>query len=381
MIEYSVFESGLDKLAQCSLVRKITDRASSQGPRIVMGNREYLNFASNDYLGLASHPEVVGAAKEALERFGAGSGASRLLAGGCTLHGELESRTAGLKGTEAALVMGSGYAANTGILPAIAAPGDVILSDELNHASVVDGCRLSRAETIVYRHGDVEHLEALLRGRQGGRRLVATDTVFSMDGDIAPLKDICRLTKDYGAILYLDDAHATGVLGGGKGALEHFGLEPEPWIIEMGTFSKALGSFGAFAAAERNTIDWLINTARSFMFSTALPPPAVAASLKALDILQREAGLLERLWTNRARLARELKAMGFDTGRSETPIIPLTMKDVREALALSARLFEKGIYAPAIRPPTVKEPRIRLTVTASQSREDLDRLVEALRGA
>lgn len=389
MIQYPVFESSLENLRRNSLLRKIMDRASAQGPKIRIGEREYLNFASNDYLGLASHPRVVQAAQEALARFGAGSGASRLLAGGCPLHRELEERIAGLKGSEAALLFGSGYAANTAILPAITAPGDVILSDELNHASIVDGCRLSRAETIVYRHRDMEHLEALLKDSRQRRVFVVTDTVFSMDGSLAPLKEMQELLRRYEAALYLDDAHGTGVLGRGRGALSHFGLSPGqrpepwtmPWTIQMGTLSKALGSFGAFAAADGNTIEWLVNTARSFMFSTALPPPAVAASLAALDILLEDDGLLDRLWANRDRLAAGVKALGFETGSSETPIIPLFMKDVGSALGLSERLLEKGIYAPAIRPPTVREPRIRITVTASHAEEDLDGLVGALRGA
>jgi 8-amino-7-oxononanoate synthase len=381
MIKYPVFEKELESLRKNSLLRGLRDRSSPQGARIAIGGRRYLNFASNDYLGLAAHPRLLDAAAAAMQRFGAGAGASRLLAGGCPLHDELEAALARLKGTEGALLFNSGYSANTGILPALARADDTIISDELNHASIIDGCRLSGAETLVYRHRDVDHLAELLKTARGRTKIVATDAVFSMDGDIAPLKEIFGICQEHGALLYLDEAHATGVLGGGRGALAHFGLSPGPRVVLMGTLSKALGSFGAFAAAEANTVKWLLNSARSFVFSTALPPAPVAAALEALRVLAEGGGLLERLWENRRILKASLEGLGLDTGGSETPILPVLLRDTGEALALSERLFEGGIYAPAIRPPTVRRPRLRLTVTAAHSREDMERLVHALGAA
>ncbi len=374
-----MFKSELEKLKQNLLLRTIKDRASRQGARIIIEGKEYLNFASNDYLGLCHHPEIISAAEDALKEFGTGAGASRLLSGGTILHRELESKIALFKGTEAALVFNSGYAANTGIIPAIASEQDAVFSDELNHASIIDGIRLSRAKTYIYRHKDMEHLHTLLKDCRAEKKIVITDTVFSMDGDTVPLNDIYNLCKEHGALLYIDDAHGTGVLGKGKGALEHFGIKPEPWIIQMGTMSKALGSFGAFAAADKDTINWLLNSARSFMFSTALPAHVAAASLASLDVLKKETWRIDRLWQNRNKLMNALK--GFNTGSTETPIIPIIMKDIEGTLKLSEQLYEKGIYAPAIRPPTVKEPRIRITVTAEHSEEDIERLTEAIQKA
>lgn len=381
-----MFSHRLRKLHQQRLNRIIRDRSSAQASRMFIEGREFINFASNDYLGLASHPEVVKAAKDSMEEFGFGSGASRLMGGGSVLHRRLEDAAARFKRTEAALLLNSGYAANTGILPAIVGEGDVLFSDELNHASIIDGCRLSRAETLVYRHRDVEHLSQLMEGQRGRRMIVATDTVFSMDGDIAPLKEIHRLClavnsslpPEDSVLLYLDDAHGTGVLGNGKGALEHFGIEPEPWIIQMGTFSKAFGSYGAFVTGSKDAIEWIVNTARSFIFSTVIPASAAAAAAKAVEIVMNRPDLLRRLWENRTFLFDALKERGYDTGESETPIIPLKMESVEDALALSRHLQERGIYAPAIRPPTVKVPRVRITVTAAHSQEDVHTLLNSL---
>jgi 8-amino-7-oxononanoate synthase len=382
----TMFSHKLRKLYQQRLNRTIRDRSSTQGPRIFIDGKELINFASNDYLGLAAHPEIVNAAAASLQKFGFGSGASRLLGGGSIIHSDLEQKIAQFKGTEASLIFNTGYAANTGIIPSIAAEGDVLFSDGLNHASIIDGCRLSRAETLVYRHRDVEHLSELIKKAKGRRKIVVTDAVFSMDGDIAPLRkilDLCfslnsGLKTPDSILLYLDDAHGTGVLGKGKGALAHFGIEPEPWIIQVGTFSKALGSFGAFVAGSRETIEWISNTARSFIFSTAVPASAVAAAAKAFERLENRPELIQKLWENRDLLLSALKEMGFDTGESETPIIPLKTKSIEEALNLSHYLYERGIYAPAIRPPTVKEPRVRITVTAAHSDEEMNALVRAL---
>jgi len=373
-----MFEDRLLELKDKDLLRSIIDRSSSQGPVITVNGRRYLNFSSNDYLGLASHPDLAGAAASAGKRYGFGSGASRLLAGGTVLHKKLEKKIAGFKATEAAVVFNSGYSANTGIIPALAAEGDVIFSDELNHASIIDGCRLSRAKTFVYSHKDVRGLEKMLTKTKASKKVVVTDSVFSMDGDIAPLKDISDLCKRHGCLLYIDDAHGTGVLGNGRGALAHFPIRPEPWIIQMGTFSKALGSYGAFAAGSADVIEWIKNTARSFIFSTALPPPVIAASIEAIRLLSKKTGLVAALWENRKRLVNGLMQAGWDIMASETPIVPVKIEDIKETLGMSEHLWKNGIYAPAIRPPSVAEPRIRLTVSALHTERQIKMLVDAM---
>ncbi|HTZ17094.1 MAG TPA: aminotransferase class I/II-fold pyridoxal phosphate-dependent enzyme, partial [Dissulfurispiraceae bacterium] len=274
-----MFEEDIKRLKEKGLLRKIHDREIpsgdafvSLGSRIVLEGTEYINFASNDYLGLSSSSDLADAAKKAVDAFGFGAGASRLLSGGTAMHAKLEKEVAIFKGTEAALALNSGYQANTGVIPALAGEGAVIFSDELNHASIVDGCRLSRAKKVIYNHRDIYHLSSLLHNEAGAKKIIVTDTVFSMDGDIAPIRNLYELCSGLpGTMLYLDDAHGTGVLGGGHGALTHFGLTPQSWIVQMGTFSKALGSFGAFVAGTRELIDWLINTSRGFIYSTALP--------------------------------------------------------------------------------------------------------------
>lgn len=373
-----MFEDELRELEEQGLLRTVRDRASAQGRVITVGEREFLNFASNDYLGLANHPALRQAAEKALRDFGTGGGASRLLAGGTRLHRELEEVVASLKGTDDTIVFTSGYAANTGSLPALAGPADALFSDALNHASLIDGCRLSRADRHVYRHRDMSHLAELLAQSGARRKVVVTDTVFSMDGDLAPLPELFALCREHQALLYLDDAHGTGVLGEGRGALAHWGLAPEPWIIQMGTFSKALGSLGGFVAGESGTIQLLRNRARSFFFSTALPPPVAAASLAAFSLLREDRSLISCLWNNRHVLSRGLSGLGLDSGDSATPIVPVLLSSVEEALTLAARLEAQGIYAPAIRPPTVARPRLRLTVTAAHRKEDVERLVAAM---
>jgi 8-amino-7-oxononanoate synthase len=374
-----VFEEELEDLKKRNLIRRLISRSSAQGPTIRFGGREYVNFSSNDYLGFAGRPEIVESLKGATEKYGFGSGASRLLAGGTDLHRELESRIAEFKATESALLFNSGYAANTGIIPALASYRDVIFSDELNHASIIDGCRLSRAKTVVFRHKDVHHLETLMSREPARRRLVLTDSVFSMDGDIAPLGEIHQLCRRYDAILYIDDAHGTGVLGEGRGALSHFNIMPDPRVMQMGTFSKALGSFGAFAAGSAVVTEWLTNSARSFIFSTALPACVISASLAAVDLLKRDTRPLETLWSNREILISGLRGMGYDTMGSETPIIPVRTGDVTETLRLEEFLSQNGIYAPAIRPPSVREPRIRLTVSASHAENQICLLIDIMK--
>lgn len=374
-----MFFKKLEILRENRLLREIQDRASPQGPKVKFGVREFINFSSNDYLGLSAHPYVIGRAKRAIDEYGFGSAASRLLGGGSILHKELENKIAQFKNTKAALVFNSGYSANTGILPAITDDGNMILSDEFNHASIIDGCRLSKAETMVYRHKDVSHLEELIRKRDSRRKVIVTDTVFSMEGDIAPIKEIFELCKTRDVILYVDDAHGTGVLGKGRGALSHSNINPEPWIMQMGTFSKALGSFGAFIAGSPDFIEWAINASRSFIFSTALPTCTVAAALAALELIEQDTELIKKLWTNREKLVHLLKDNGFDIMGSETPIIPIKTGTLENTLRVSRHLYNKGIYAPAIRPPTVKEPRIRITITAAHTDEDIGRLIEALK--
>ena len=382
-----MFEREIGKLRGMGLFRQIADRASLQGPHIVIGGRRLVNFASNDYLGLAGNGALIAASQKAAAEYGAGGGAARLLAGGTALHEELEREAAVFMRAPAALLFNSGYHANMGAIPAMAGEGGAIFSDQLNHASIIDGCRLSRAETFVYRHADMSHLQKMLEASKAGQKLIVTESVFSMDGDIAPLATLYGLARDYQAVLYVDEAHAIGVLGGGRGGLSHSGLPHQPGsgspaVIRMGTFSKALGSYGAFVAADAGTIDWLKNTARTFIFSTALPPATAAASMAALKLVDSPAGqaLLAKLRENIERLSRGLAQMGFCAGACSpgTPIIPVFFDTVEEALRASAGLHEAGFYAPAIRPPTVKRPRLRLQVSAAHSAEDIDGLLEAL---
>ncbi len=373
-----MFELELSQLRQQHLLRQLKIVESWQGPSAMIEGRQVLVMCSNDYLGLSSRRELGEAAMSAMERFGFGSGASRLVTGTSALHEELEQQIADFKGTDAALLFNTGYAANTGIISALMDEGDVILSDSLNHASIIDGCRLSRADVLVYRHRDIEHAEDLLKKHMNARRkLIVTDSVFSMDGDIAPLPDLTALAEKFGALLMIDDAHATGVLGrSGRGAVEHFGLAGRV-PVQMGTLGKALGTFGAYVAGNRDLIDYLINRSRSFIYSTSVPPLICAASLAALGIVDREPELRRKLWQNRERLVNGFRASGIAMVPSETPIIPIPVGSSEKSLNLSRTLFENDIFAAAIRPPTVPEgsSRIRLTVTASHSPEDIERTV------
>jgi 8-amino-7-oxononanoate synthase len=375
-----MFEQELHDREQRHLLRSLVRIGSGQGPRVRMNGKEVLLLCSNNYLGLSEHPALAQAARNALDRYGAGSGASRLISGNMDLHEELERRIAGFKETEAAILFNSGYAANTGVIPAIAGEHDVILSDELNHASIIDGCRLSRARTVVYRHCDASHLETLLWDSAACRRkLIVTDGVFSMDGDIAPLPDLVRLAERYDAKLMVDDAHGTGVLGKqGRGTVEHFGLEGRVQI-QMGTLGKALGSFGAYVAGDRGLITYLMNSSRSYIFSTSLPPAVCAASIAALDIVDQEPWRRDRLWQNREQLAKGLVSQGIGIGASATPIIPVLTGSAEKALKAAGELLAAGIFATAIRPPSVPDgsSRIRATVMATHSAEDIDRAIAA----
>jgi 8-amino-7-oxononanoate synthase len=376
-----MFEHELSQLKQKHLLRHLTIVDPYQGPWIIVNSKRTLLMCSNDYLGLASHPSLCKAAIEAMKRYGFGAGASRLVSGSSALHHELERRLAQFKGAEAALVFNSGYAANTGIIQAVAEAGGVILSDNMNHASIIDGCRSSKATTLVYRHNDANHLEELLRNsRKARRRLIVTDGIFSMDGDIARLPDLVFLAEKYDAILMVDDAHATGVLGNtGKGTAEHFGLDGRIHI-QMGTLGKAFGSFGAYASGSKDLINFLVNRARSFIYSTALPPSVCAASIAALDIIEKEPAHRKNLWKNRERFVSGLNTLGINIGASETPIVPIIVGGSSKAIEAGEKLFEYGVYATAIRPPTVPEgtARIRMTLMATHTDQDIDTALDIL---
>jgi len=382
---FETFAEELRCLEQRNLLRDLPLTESCRGSKILINGQEFLNFSSNDYLGLSGHPRIMEAAVRAVNKYGFGSGGSRLLSGTHAPHRRLEERIAEFKKTEAALVFNTGYAANTGIIPAVAGKEAEIFSDELNHASIIDGVRLSGAGVNIYRHKDMNHLEDLLREkskcRAAARRLIVTDTVFSMDGDIAPLEDIVMLSRRYDALLMIDDAHATGVIGKtGRGGLEHFGIRPEH-VIQMGTLGKAAGCFGAFVAGGKDLIRLLINRARSFMYSTSLPPAVCEACIMAIDIIDSDSGdLRKRLWENRQRLYNGLSQLGFDTLESETPIIPVMAGDAENALEIGKHLYRNKIFAPAVRPPTVPEGRcrIRFSVTAAHSDDEIDGVADVM---
>ncbi|MGE5172326.1 MAG: 8-amino-7-oxononanoate synthase [Betaproteobacteria bacterium] len=377
-----MFEHELLQLEEKYLLRRPIVIESYDGPRVTIAGKSLLLMCSNDYLGLSNHPKLREAARTAIERYGFGAGASRLVSGTSSLHQELEDRLSRFKGTESAVLFNSGYAANTGLIPAIAGEGDVVLSDSLNHASIIDGCRLSKAEIFVYQHKDMNHLEALLwKSHNARRKLIVTDGVFSMDGDLAPLPDLVFLAEKYGALLMVDDAHGTGVLGKtGRGVVEHFGLDNRV-PIQMGTLGKALGSFGAYAAGNRSLIDFLMNRSRSFIYSTALPPAVCAASIAAIDIIEQERALRIKLWQNRERFIAGLKHLGISSGNSESPVVPLIIGDSEKTMKAGSRLYDYGIYASAIRPPTVAEgtARIRMTLMASHTDRDIDAALSGLK--
>ena len=375
--------SRLDALKRRHLLRQVETVDSGQGPWVVVKGRQLLNLSSNNYLGLATHPEVYAACVEAAQEYGCGAGASRLISGTLPLHETLQKRLAGFKGTQTALLYTSGYAANLAVIPALARSGDAVFGDELNHASIIDGCRLSGASYSTYPHRDVNALESALQhlDRQGykGRRLVVTDTVFSMDGDLAPLPELVSVCEKYDALLMVDEAHATGCVGpGGRGVVAHYGFE-ERVPVAMSTLSKALGSFGAFVAGDETLHDYLVNVSRGFMFTTALPPPVVAASIAALDVLEREPHMVTRLQENGDYLRQALQGLGFNTMSSETQIVPVLVGDAAKALELARRLREAGVFVVAIRPPTVPPgaSRIRASVMATHTREDLDFAIDA----
>ncbi|MET0127813.1 MAG: 8-amino-7-oxononanoate synthase [Solirubrobacterales bacterium] len=370
----------LAELRRSGLYRRLRLIEGPQGPRVLLDGAEVLLLCSNNYLGLADDPAVRAAAAEAAERYGAGAGGSRLISGTMTLHRRLEDRLAAFKRSEAALLFGSGYLANTGVVSSLAGRGDVVFSDELNHASIIDGCRLSRAEVFVYRHADPEHLAWGLAEAGDRARLIVTDGVFSMDGDVAPLAELADLARRHGCLLAVDEAHGTGALGpGGRGSVAAAGLEGEVDVI-VGTLGKALGSYGAYVCASRELVELLINTARPFIYSTALPPPVVGAALAALARLDTRPGIVEQLRRNAAVMREALGAEGLAPSGSRTQIVPVPVGDARRAMTLCERSLEGGVFAQAIRPPTVPAgtSRLRLTVMASHRAEDLRRAARVI---
>jgi glycine C-acetyltransferase len=378
-----------------ALYRPLRVMTGAQEPQTTMDGRPVISLSSNNYLGLATHPHLVRAAIAAVRDLGVGSGAVRTIAGTMELHQELERRLAIFKHTEAVLTFQSGFTANSGVIPTITGEEDLIISDELNHASIIDGVRLSKAARAVYPHRDVDGLEAVLRearakggaggpGGSGGsgayrRILVITDGVFSMDGDIAPLPGICEVSERHGAAVMVDDAHASGVLGrNGRGTVDHFDLHGRV-DIQVGTLSKAVGVLGGYVAGRQHLRDYLVQRSRPFLFSTSQPPAVAAACLAAVDVLEQEPDRIDRLWENTRFFKAGLARLGFDTGASETPITPVIVRDSERAGRMSDRLFELGVFAPAVVYPTVAidRARIRTIVTSEHTREQLERCLAA----
>ena len=373
-------QARLDELTELGLHRRMRLVSGPQGPRVVLDGKPVLLLCSNNYLGLADHPRVREAAADAAMRWGAGAGASRLVSGTMTVHRRLEEQLAAFKGTERALLFGSGYLANVGVVSALAGEGQVVFSDELNHASIIDGCRLARASTAVYRHGDVEHLAWKIERAEGRGGVIVTDSVFSMDGDVAPLTELLDLARRFGLRLVVDEAHGTGALGpGGRGAVAAAGLDGEVDVV-VGTLGKALGAYGAFAACDATMADYLTNCARSLIFSTALPPPAVAGAMAALELLIEEPRRVDDLQANAGTLRDELAREGFDVAGSTTQIVPLVVGEASVAMRICEAALEHGVFAQAIRPPTIPEgtSRLRLAVMASHTKHELREAARAI---
>jgi 8-amino-7-oxononanoate synthase len=366
----------LEELRESGLYRRMRVVSGPQSSRVVLDGRPVLLLCSNNYLGLADHARVREAAADAAMRWGVGAGASRLVSGTMTIHRRLEEALAAFKSTEAAVLFGSGYLANVGVVSALAGPGQVVFSDELNHASIVDGCRLARADVFVYDHCDVEHLAWGLRRHEIGtarRAVIVTDSVFSMDGDIAPLEEVVTLARRHGARTVVDEAHGTGCIGpGGRGAVADAGLEGEIDVV-VGTLGKALGAYGAFAACSAQMRELLVNSARSLIFSTALPPPAVAGALAGLELLMERPAMVDRLQANAGALRDELAREGFEVAGSTTQIVPLVVGEADLAMRVCETAIEAGVFAQAIRPPTVPPgtSRLRLAVMATHTRDEL----------
>lgn len=373
----------IDGLKSQGLYNNIRTIGSPQGAWLVVDGKKVLNFCSNNYLGLANHPTLTAAAKQATDTMGVGPAAVRSIAGTMTLHVELEKRLAQFKGVEATITFQSGFTANLATIPALVGKEDVIFSDRLNHASIIDGCRLSGAKIIAYEHNDVKSLEEQIQAnlKNYRRALIITDGVFSMDGDIAPLPDIYEVAKKYDILLMVDDAHGEGVLGkGGRGIVDHFGLHGKV-DVEVGTFSKAFGVVGGVVAGKSVIIEWLRQRGRPFLFSSAMTVPDTAACLAAVDLLEDSTQLVDKLWDNAKYFKNEMKNLGFNTGVSETPITPIMLGEAPLAQQFSRELFEAGVFAMAIGYPTVPQgkARIRVMISAAHSQDDLDKGLDAFK--
>ena len=374
--------SELQALREQNLYRSVRRVETSQEPRIRIKGRELILFCSNNYLGLANHPVLKDAAIEALNTYGSSTVASALISGYMPPHAELENSMAQFLGTEAAIAFPTGYTANLGVIPALINRDDIIFSDQLNHRSIIDGCRLSRAQIAIYNHCDIAHLETQLRTSSGHRRrLIVTDGVFSMDGDIAPLPELVSLAEQHNAILMVDDAHATGVLGpGGRGTFEHYGLAPKTIDILMTSGSKALGASGGFICGNLDLIDLIRNRSAAYIYTTAMPPDACASTTAALDLIQRDTSLHQRLRHNTTTISQHLQTLGFDLAQSQTHIIPILIGDAQKTVEISEHLYNRGIYLYGIRPPTVPEgqSRLRLSVMATHTDDDIAQLLDAM---
>lgn len=371
----------LDALDKAGLYRPLRELQSPQEPRSRIDGREVINLSSNNYLGLVNDPRLKAAMIEATERYGAGSGAVRTIIGTMSIHNELERKLAEFKHVEACVVFQSGFTCNSGVIPVLVGEGDAIISDELNHASIIDGCRLSKAKTIRYKHCDMEDLSRILAETEGQfrRRLIITDGIFSMDGDIAPLPQIVALAEKHGCMTYVDDAHSSGVLGrNGRGSVNHFGLDGRV-TVQVGTLSKAVGVLGGYVAGPKALIELLWHKGRPFLFSTSHPPGVAAACLRAIEIMEQHPELIDRLWANTRYFKERLTKLGFDTGKSETPITPVIAGDEGAAMQLSDQLLEAGVFAQGIAYPTVArgKARVRTIVTAAHSKQDLDEALAA----
>ena len=370
----------IDELKAQGLFNTIRTIESAMNGHIRVDGKDVLNFCANNYLGLANHPRLREAAKHAIDQYGIGPGAVRTIAGTMTLHNQLEDRLAQFKGAEAVITFQSGFTANLATIPALVGRGDVIFSDRLNHASIIDGCRLSRAQIVAYEHNDVDDLRRKIdETAEYTRRLIITDGVFSMDGDIAPLPDLYEVAREHDILLMVDDAHGEGVLGrGGRGIVDHFDLHGKV-DVEVGTMSKAFGAVGGIVAGKQVIVDWLRQRGRPFLFSSAMTVPDVAACLEAVDMLEHSDELVQGLWQNAEIFKKEMATLGFDVGHSETPIVPVMLGDAPLAQEFSRKLFEAGVFAMAIGFPTVPQgaARIRVMNTAAHSQDDLEQALAA----
>src|SRR5438874_607158 len=370
----SFLDADLDALRQQGLYRHLRVLEGEQKPSSTFDQRQVVNLSSNNYLGLTTHPKLREAALDATRRLGVGSGSVRTIAGTMEIHMELESRLAAFKKVEAVVVFQSGFTANAGTVSAVLTKDDVVVSDEMNHASIIDGARLSRATIKVFPHKDAAAARKIVKELPAGqRKLLITDGVFSMDGDLGALPELCALAEEFGCIMMVDDAHASGVFGrNGRGTIDHFGVHGRV-DVQVGTLSKAIGALGGYVAGTRALIDFLHHRARPFLFSTSHPPPVAAACIAAIDVLLEEPALIDRLWDNTRFFKAGLTNLGFDTGMSESPITPVVVGDASRAMALSDRLFQEGVFAQGIAFPTVArdKARVRTIVTAAHTRDEL----------